>query len=262
MVRALLLALALLLVEGSGIWSPALADEPDVAPTVSEAALAAPDANTALTASEAAKLLQAAVVAVNYSGKTICSAAKIGPTQYLTAQHCLAFGEKVELPNGRLLKIVSILTSLEEKAAVKDSGSSRGEDWAIFNVAEEDNSVTALELGCTEELYLGQGIAYAGYPFPTQFAFGTGHITGVMPLLREVGGGNDFQTDVHAAPGASGSAVISLDTGKIVGILTEGVPSRIGFFMVGMESVKSLDACSTATAATKPVAPTADALAK
>jgi V8-like Glu-specific endopeptidase len=216
-----------------------------------------------LTAKEAAEKLGKSVVAVTYKGDTICTAAKIGPSQFLTAGHCLISGEKLTMPNGRILKIKSVLAAFEEKATV-GGVSGRDEDWAVLNTVEDDASVVPLELGCAEEPYLGQEIAYAGFPYPTQYALGLGRVTSIKPVL---GGRNnlDYAMDVHAAPGASGSAVISLDTGKVVGVLTEGVPARTGFFMVGFESIKNTDMCAgiagTAAVVAK-AAPTADALEK
>jgi V8-like Glu-specific endopeptidase len=245
MSKVLALAFAALL----GLSIPASTLAADAAPTVP------------LTIPAAAQWLQQSVVAVTYRGDNICSAAKIGPGQFLTAFHCLNGGIKIETQKGRILKIKSVLAAFEEKKPKAGRGD-RDEDWAIINTVEDDESVMTLDLGCDEKLYLGQGIAYAGYPYPTQYAFGVGHITGLLPLVR--GGNHDFQTDVHAAPGASGSAVISLDTGRIIGVLTEGVPSQAGFFMVGMESVTSLDACDGMEMAVIPSAagPTADALEK
>jgi V8-like Glu-specific endopeptidase len=216
--------------------------------------------NAPLTSKEVAEKLGKSVVALtDYSG-AYCSAAKIGPKQFLTALHCVGYGDKVTLSNGRILKIKSVLAGLQEKPSAYNV-SGRDEDWAIINTKDDDDTVVALEIGCSEEVYLGQEIAYAGFPHPTQYALGFGKITTVKPVL---GGRNnlDYGMDVHAAPGASGSAVISVDTGKVIGILTEGIAARTGFFMVGLESVKNMDVCETAPAPATPKAPTADALEK
>jgi V8-like Glu-specific endopeptidase len=86
-------------------------------------------------------------------------------------------------------------------------------------------------------------IAYAGYPGPSDFTFATGYVTSVKKLRTGINK-LDFTIDVHAAPGSSGSPIISLDTGLIIGVLIEGVYApRVGAFMVGVESVRSLDLC-------------------
>jgi V8-like Glu-specific endopeptidase len=216
-----------------------------------------------MTAKEAAEKLEQSVVAVTYKGDTICTAAKIGPGQFLTALHCLAKGEKLVMPNGRILKIRSALVGFEGKP-MTHGVSGRDEDWAILNTTDDDQYVPALELACTEEAYLGQAVAYMGFPWPTQLMFGLGHVTTVAPM--DVNGPNmDIGTDVPAAPGASGSPVISMDTGKILGVLTEGIRgAHREVFVVGIESVKNMDACAgagvAAVAALK--APSADALEK
>jgi S1-C subfamily serine protease len=214
----------------------------------------------ALTPKEVAEKLGASVVGITYKGQTICSAAKIGPAQFLTAQHCLMMGEAVKLPSGRLLRIKSILTSFETKKQVESSARDRQEDWAILNTVEDDLLMPALELGCEEEVYLTQEVAYAGFPYPTQYALGFGRVTSLKPTYP-TGNNLDYIMDVHAAPGSSGSAVISVDTGRVIGILTEGVFAKIGAFMVGFESVKNLDQCG-APAQQIVKAPTADALEK
>lgn len=216
-----------------------------------------------LTVREAAEKLQKSVAAVTYRSQTICSAAKIGPGQFLTAFHCLQWGETITLQNGRILKIKSVLATMQPKPVdtANKAKKERDEDWAILNTVDDDESVVALELGCNDTPYLGMQVAYAGFPAPTQYAYGSGHITSVFPM-DGTSNNLDYAMDVHAAPGASGSAVISMDTGRVIGILTEGVPSRVGFYMVGIESVKNLDACGPGIGIHRTKVDLEDALAK
>lgn len=208
-----------------------------------------PYANAAeLTPKEAATKLGESVVAIVQGSDTICSASKIGSHQYLTAGHCVDSEFHIYTQNKKSLYFKSVIETLQKKDA------KRNEDWAILNTVEDDDAVKPLTLACKEEIYLGQGVAYAGYPDPTQYAFGTGHVVTIKPTTHTPNN-MDIGMDVAAAPGASGSAVISMDTGEVVGILTEGIPGeRVGFWLVGFESIKNLDLCDSVKEFTSPEA--------
>lgn len=200
---------------------------------------------TELTPKDAAALLGKSVVAVSENGTdNNCTATKIGDHQFLSANHCTNMANPVLiLQSGERYHVKSALVAAQQKKDSFSVGRIRDEDWAIFNTVEDDKDMPAMKIGCTEEPYLGMAVAYAGFPYPTQYAFAMGHITTLKPVL---GGHNnaDYGMDVHASPGSSGSAVISMDTGNVIGILTEGImEDRAGVFMLGFESVKNMDAC-------------------
>ena len=207
-----------------------------------------------LSIREAAELLSSSVVEMTIGGNKTCSASKIGPKTFLTAAHCVrSLWGNYRLEHGFSYQFVkSILITVSKK-----DDRSRHEDWAILNTTYENDELTALELGCAEDIYLGMPVAYAGYPGPVDFAFGAGYVTS-LKKLRKRNQNADFVIDVAAAPGASGSPIISLDTGHIVGILIEGVSeARRGDFMAGIESIRSLGACQdNVVVTTKPVEPT------
>ncbi|MCH8022369.1 MAG: trypsin-like peptidase domain-containing protein [Thaumarchaeota archaeon] len=196
-----------------------------------------------MTPKEAASHLEKSVVAMQKTwSDPFCTGFKIDTKVFLTAAHCASdvnndtrltskYSEKYQF-------IRSVLRTTQEK---KDGD--RVEDWAIMNTVEENDELSALVLACDEEIYLGMPIAYAGYPAPMDFAFGIGT---VMSLNKVKNRSNDldFVVDLQAAPGASGSPIISLDTGNVIGILTEGVyASRAGAFGVGIEGIANLDLC-------------------
>lgn len=210
----------------------------------------------AIDVPEAVSLLENSVVAIVKNSQSVCTASKIGPSQFLTAKHCITNGSTLVMRSGRVLHVKSVLIAMQAKEG------NRQEDWAVINIVETDDGLSPLNLSCSENPYLGQAVIYGGYPHPTQYAVGLGHITTTKPVL---GGRNqlDYGMDVHASPGASGSPVLSIDTGQVIGILTEGIINeRTGVFMVGFESIKGLDLCDAVYAAvnSKPVSPTADAL--
>lgn len=193
--------------------------------------------------SEAAKLLDKSVVEMTIDGKPHCTAAKIGPAEFLTAGHCVR-GLKSDY---RLLAQANTETVISVTTGVARKDQNRTEDWALLHTATPNDSWDALALGCDEEPYLGMPIAYMGYPSGVQRMFAVGYISSLTPREnnRKPIGNSDYIVDLTGAPGASGSPIISLETGHIIGILTEGVIDRnVGVFAVGIESIKWLDRCS------------------
>lgn len=197
-------------------------------------AVPAVPASAEITPKEAAALLVASVVELNSKS---CTASKIGSHQYLTAKHCVSSKMKLSTKSYSMWA-KSVVMAWQDKAK-----GNRQEDWAVINTATDTDDIVALTLGCNEEIYLGMPVAYAGYPNPAEFAFGMGAVTSLLPS-RSRNSNLDYMMDVPAAPGASGSPIISMDTGYVVGILTEGVLNNsIGAFMVGFESIQNIDLC-------------------
>jgi S1-C subfamily serine protease len=174
-----------------------------------------------------------------------CTATKIGARMWLTAGHCINADSRVETLNGYLYPR-SITVALQDKDG------NRKEDWAIVNTSTEDRTIPTLPLGCNDTIYPGMPVAYLGYPGQTDRAFIMGYVS-TMRQVRNYGRNNaDWVLDLPVAGGASGAAVVSMDTGNIVGIVTEGVAApRTGFFMAAAESVKNLDWCEDENARMK-----------
>ncbi len=196
-----------------------------------------------MTPKEAALHLEKSVVALKKSwGDPFCTGFKIDVKTYLTAGHCTRSIDS----NTRLVSNYShdylYVRSFIRTTQEKNSGN-RDEDWAILNTSAENEELFSLDLGCDEEVYLGMPIAYAGYPAPMDFAFGIGTVMSLNKVSNNLND-LDFIVDVQAGPGASGSPIISLDTGNVIGVLTEGVyASRAGAFGVGIEHIANLDIC-------------------
>jgi len=197
-----------------------------------------------LTNREAAEKLSASVVKLTRGWNfTFCTASKIGPSTFLSAGHCASgvnddtkiINEQGDSSTTQWVKSVTVTTQ-----GKKDD---RSEDWMILHATTEEKSLTTLMLGCEDEIYLGMPVAYAGYPAPVDFAFSVGHVLSMNKVTSSYNN-LDFVVDVQAAPGASGSPIVNMDTGNIIGVLTEGVMSRrTGVFGVGVEHIAGLDLC-------------------
>ena len=203
-------------------------------------ALTTHTATAAMTPAEAAAHLAPSVFSFGTTRGTFCTATKIAPKQYLTALHCatsLATNWRLESESGEYVFIRSVLASVGEK----NGGGKVREDWAIL-IASSENDAPSLMLGCGDPHYVGEPVAYLGFPSTLERAFGVGYISTMRPGERN---NADIFVDLPVAPGASGSAIISLDNGHILGVLTEGVLSRRTreFYMVGVESIESVDQC-------------------
>ena len=189
-----------------------------------------------ITPAEMAITLDKSVALLNLGGG-YCTATKIAPRQWLTARHCITSSMKIETEKTYLYPR-SVLMTVEDKTE-----GSRNEDWAIVNTADEDESVPSLPLGCNDTVYAGMPVAYLGYPADVDRAFVMGHVSS-MKRARNYVNDADWVMNMVVAGGASGSALVSMDTGNIIGIVTEGLSSpRTGFFMTGIESVRNLDWC-------------------
>lgn len=198
-------------------------------------------AQAEMTTKEAADLLSPSVFsfATTRSGDAFCTATKIGPKEYLTALHCAMSLEthwRLESVEGEYAFIRSVTASVGEKSG---RGKLR-EDWAVLNATAE-NEAPALPLGCSDPHYVGESVAYMGFPQGLVRAFGRGYVS----TMKGTRNNADIFVDLPAAPGASGSAVISLDNGHIMGVLTEGVLNTrtTEFYMIGLESIEHLDQC-------------------
>lgn len=191
-----------------------------------------------LTVPEAAKLLSPSVFSFGTNRDTFCTATKIGPREYLTALHCaydLETNWRLESVDGEYAFIRSVLASVSEKT------DERREDWAIL-IASSENDAPAMMLGCGDPHWVGEPVAYMGFPEGLERAFGAGYISTMKKGSRN---NADIFVDLPVAPGASGAAVISLTNGYIMGVLTEGVLNTrtTEFYMTGVETIESTDQC-------------------
>lgn len=193
-----------------------------------------------MSAKDAAEYLKTAVVRV---GDDYCSGAKIGPKMFLTAGHCMS-GRHFRGLNAKIMYGFETVWAKSILYPISNKDNGKDKDWAIVYTFEDLPKVASLKIACGEKPYLGQKIAYLGYPYPTKYAFGLGYISSLEGTTGSGGNNADILVDMPASGGSSGSVVISMDTGHVVGVLTEVVyGDRSNIFLTGLESIQNLDQC-------------------
>ena len=86
-------------------------------------------------------------------------------------------------------------------------------DWALWKVEQLPPSRVPLPVDLDESIELGEAVAMLGHPARILLKGEVGTITGT---------GAHGSAGLHPVPGSSGSPVVSLSTGKAVGIATSG----------------------------------------
>lgn len=203
-----------------------------------------------LTVKGAAALLSPSVFELKKDGKFHCTASLIGPRQALTARHCVSDATSKYVIERESQKFYprSVLTSLQD-------GSPRDglEDWAILNLATPAASVPTLTLGCSDDVYVGLPVAYFGHPAPFKSIFRVGYVTSLETRTALPGGRKlpfDVQTSLQVSGGGSGSAVLNLETGRVIGVMTHFTAApRSGsgtLFGSGFQAITGTDFCEDA----------------
>jgi hypothetical protein len=195
-----------------------------------------------LSIKEAFTSLDESVLKMEHRGDKVCSASKIGPRSFLTARHCVVDLAAIMPNKERTVRLQRSKTWLTVLPASVEVGMLKGEDWAVFHTYSDTPDIPMLQLGCGEEVELGDRMVTAGYPT----IFNKVIVTGLVASVEEIDHylkdevGSEFWVDFPSGGGASGSPVISLKTGKITGILVEGVRTPA---LTGIESVDVLSIC-------------------
>jgi S1-C subfamily serine protease len=170
-----------------------------------------------MPADKAFEMLDQSVVEFTHMpGVTRCTATMIDTNTYLTAAHCDPGTARTYIVNKDGDKVLAVSFEQAEDGA----------DWAIVRTEEDPPGVVPLAVSCSFAVKTGEPIAYLGYPYPLERFYSEGIIVslGVMRI--------DYPalpiTSLHGGPGASGSAIISLVTGEIIGVLSIGVENTRG----------------------------------
>lgn len=202
--------------------------------SIALATCAVAPANAEMKKAEAYALLDGAIVELKKGTTFQCTAARVDMgtvfNPFLTARHCITrIPQDYRLDPGYGyfdVNMVALPTEFDD-------------DWAVVFTMDdvEEDTPNALKLACNEEVYPGMPIAYAGYPYPFGRTFFSGEVVSVEDMKFKFPK-SDIIISQSAHGGASGSPVISMDTGHVIGVLIEG----IGNF-VGIQEVKGTPLC-------------------
>lgn len=176
------------------------------------------------------------------NGKRTCSVSQISHDEFLTAKHCVR-----DLGENHHFRIVRNNNTGEEVKFIQTSMTHR-EDWAILKTTtlsrKEGDRDYPLEVSCDYELKLGNKVAYAGYPAGSEHkVLGLGYISSLRGTkFKEASA--DFLVDIPANRGASGSPIIDVESGKIIGVLVEAL-NGIGNapYLIGVQDIKESILC-------------------
>jgi S1-C subfamily serine protease len=120
-------------------------------------------------------------------------------------------------------------------------GSDKDTDIAIIKIF--GSGYTALKLGISENMRIGQLVIAIGNPLGYQHSVSVGVLSGVGRTMRTPGGqliDDILQTDAALNPGNSGGPMINTDA-EAIGINTAIIPQAQGLsFSIGIDSAKEI----------------------
>lgn len=199
-----------------------------------------------MTPSQMALKLEPSIGQLKRNNKFTCTTWKMGTKTWATAKHCVKAISSIYtiVTDEGTIQVKSVLTSMEKNPYPKDYW----EDWAVLYVEREFEDIPALNIGCLDVVTMGMPIGYLGYPGELSQKdpikhFATGYVSSVGKSL--VKGAYHFMGAFESGPGASGSPIISAETGNVIGFLTRGIWNNQNNLMgVGSESVVAMDYCT------------------
>lgn len=199
-----------------------------------------PATAASLTNYEAVDVLSKGTAVMQRWSSKFCTVWKAQEKVFVTAGHCRSsVNTSVQIKQSgkydyTYIKSISLPISSQK-------GGGKDEDWMVLHTEDVMDDMVALPIGCGDELKMGEPVAIGHYPAGLDFSVSFGHI---MTLDVDNNRSNAvIATDAAAAPGSSGAPVISMETGRVIGMVIEGIVSRFGAFAVGLESVENLDLC-------------------
>ncbi len=139
---------------------------------------------------------------------------------------------------------ISIITeqSAETRAAIVVA-TDEHHDLALLYVADHQGFSDWLLLDLDREPQLGDELGLLAYPLGTTFGRNVTYSKGIINGIRQQDGTPFLQIDTGAAPGSSGGAIFSSQSGKVVGVLHGGLPLGHGMIInlgVDIRNLKQL----------------------
>ena len=202
--------------------------------------LAFPAVAEPLTNYEAVEILGKGTAVMQRWSSKYCTTWKAQDKVFVTAAHCRGtVSSSVQIKQSTNYGYTYVKSIVLPVSTEKSNG--KDEDWMIMNTEETMDEMVALPIGCGDGVKIGEQVAIGHYPAGLNFSvsFGT-----VMTLdITSSRNRAVIATDAAGAPGSSGAPVISMETGRVIGIVTEGLVSRFGSFAMGLEDINIIDLC-------------------
>ena len=104
-------------------------------------------------------------------------------------------------------------------------------DLALLYLTDQQGFTDWLVLDLEREPQLGDELGLLAYPLGTTFGRNVTYSKGIINGIRQQDGTPFLQIDTGAAPGSSGGAIFSSQTGKVVGVLHGGLPLGHGMII-------------------------------
>ncbi len=127
---------------------------------------------------------------------------------------------------------ISIITeqTTQSRAAVVVA-SDEHHDLALLWVTDQQGFTDWLLLDGDREPQLGDELGLLAYPLGITFGRNVTYSRGIINGIRAQDGTPFLQIDTGAAPGSSGGAIFSSQTGKVIGVLHGGLPLGHGMII-------------------------------
>ncbi len=139
------------------------------------------------------------------------------------------------------VSIITEQTSQSREAIVV--ASDEHHDLALLWVTDQQGFTDWLQLDLEREPQLGDELGLLAYPLGNTFGRNVTYSKGIINGIREQEGTPFLQIDTGAAPGSSGGAIFSSQTGKVIGVLHGGLPLGHGMIInlgIDIRNVKQL----------------------
>ncbi len=139
---------------------------------------------------------------------------------------------------------ISIIT--EQSTETRDAivvATDEHHDLALLYVTDNQGFTDWLVLDLDREPQLGDELGLLAYPLGTTFGRNVTYSKGIINGIRQQDGTPFLQIDTGAAPGSSGGAIFSSQSGKVVGVLHGGLPLGHGMIInlgVDIRNLKQL----------------------
>ncbi len=99
-------------------------------------------------------------------------------------------------------------------------------DLAILKLTGSPSNLPVALLGSASDIIVGRTVIGVGFPLGRSLPGPVSFTEGIISAIRTLDGKRYIQTDVELHLGNSGSALISTDSGKVIGIIAAGVISE------------------------------------